>query len=981
MPEQVSFPAAGEQESWLRAGKSIEFPKQRPDSVDSKEWERLRTVEATSIAALTRNDVRSVGVAVRIVNAIITGPLRVAYATFSFEFSAINCDFQDEVDFSFCKFHGICAFRESRFHKAAKLNSVRASYDLQLDSTQFDEPVSLQAIEVQGRVFARGAHFKNANLTNAKFAKSVVFRALTNPGAPAVPTQFEGETSFSDAHFDSTAAFDGAQFLGKVDFSRCSIAGSALFRAVESDASWISARFAGETLFRECSIGGTADFRGAQFGEADTNFQLSKIGGGLYFRPAGEEPKLVCVHFGGNARFDGIQVGGRLGFDGAQLERSFSLEAAQIGGNVLCRAAWNSDTPIRFCGEANFRDTVIDGNGDFNGAEFHGNAIFSRTKFKGSAFFNSLKYKKKILRTAFLSTATFDDLDVQGLLSFLGVLFASTASFRRAQVKGNAFFGPAPLYEKLVTTKFRGDAIFNDAHFLSFADFSGALFRGQALLERVTIAGAAFFGPAERGDSVEACRFKQGLRFRDASVGGRAEFSAAGFKGVADFSGSKFGGVVAFNTLLRENRLLKTRVQGPIIFFRTDITDNLEMEGTEFSARATFESINVGRNVLLRAANFAAAGGRPAMLAPVEFKDVRFLDANIGGGADFKGATFSGDANFQRMKVGGPAIFGFLEKRDPEKKPTFHRVNFARAVLSGGADFDGVSVAHEFICTEATFGASSKFSRMYCGGNADFTLATVDGTATYQHSEFKGNLSLQDANIGIVNFGESSLDRTQFSGTVDLSGFSYTRFVGDWRQLLLRSPEDHLQPYVQVERVFRSAGYERDADEVFLARRYRERQLTKKRLLDQVRGRNGAGRLHALREFRVLLEDWIVGAIFNYGVASYRMLVVAFLLFILGALILSFPQALIPLAPNATAPVPLASNAIRLLRAIATFSATVLPGEKAAFLTQWKPSPFPIYKNSGLTFVQVSALLSWLMYACATISIASLAGLIKRKQT
>jgi uncharacterized protein YjbI with pentapeptide repeats len=981
MPDNVSFPPAGEQGSWLRAGKSIEFPKQRPDGVDSEEWERLRTIAAASIAALAGNDARSAGVAIRIVNAIITGPLRVAYATFPFEFAAINCDFQDEVDFSYCKFQGVCAFRESRFHKAAKLDSVRASYDLQLDATQFDESVSMQAIEVQGRVFARGTHFKNANLTDAKFAKSAVFRALINPGAPAIPTQFEGETSFSNAHFDSTASFDGAQFLAKVDFSRCSIAGSALFRAVESDATWISARFAGETLFRECSIGGTADFRGVQFGEADANFQLSKIGGGLYFRPAGEEPHLVCVHFGGNARFDGIQVGGRLGFDGAQLKRSFSLEAAQIRGNVLCRAVWNSDTPIRFCGEANFRDTAIEGSGDFNGAEFHGNAIFNRTKIKGSAFFNTLKYKKKLLRTVFLSTATFDDFDVQGLLSCLGVLFASTASFRRAQVKGNAFFGPAPLDEKLVTTKFRKEAIFSDAHFLSFADFSGALFRGQAILERVTIAGAAFFGPVERHDSVETCRFKQGLRFREASVGARADFSAAVFKGVADFSGSKFGGVVAFNTFVRKQRLWVTRIQGPIVFFRTDITDNLEMGGAEFSASANFESVNVRRNALLRAAEFPATDGQLAKLAAIEFKDARFLDANIGGVADFTGATFSGDANFQRMKVGGPAVFRPLEKRDPQKKPTFQRVNFAGAVLSGGADFDGVSVAGEFICTEATFGGSSRFSRMYCGENADLTLATVDGTATYQHSEFKRNLSLQDANIGIVNFGESGHDRTQFSGTVDLSGFSYTRFVGDWRQLLLHSPEHHLQPYVQVEKVFRSAGFERDADEVFLARRYRERQLTNKRLRSELRSRNGTSRLHALRELHVLLENWIVGGIFNYGVPSYRMLGVAFLLFILGVLILAFPQALIPLAPNATTPGPPGSIAIRLLRAIATFSATVLPGEKAAFLTQWKPSPCQIYKNSGLTFVQVSALLSWLMYACATISIASLAGLIKRKQT
>ena len=117
MPNELSCPAAGEQEAWLRAGKAIEFPTDKPDTIDAPAWEQTRTVPAIALAALVKNDARSSGVRVRIVNVIISGPLKITHAVFPFDFSFIDCEFQDEVDLSFCKFQGYCSFRGTHFRK------------------------------------------------------------------------------------------------------------------------------------------------------------------------------------------------------------------------------------------------------------------------------------------------------------------------------------------------------------------------------------------------------------------------------------------------------------------------------------------------------------------------------------------------------------------------------------------------------------------------------------------------------------------------------------------------------------------------------------------------------------------------------------------------------------------------------------------------------------------------------------------------
>ena len=52
MSKELSCPAVGEQESWLRAGKAIEFPADKPDTIEAPAWEQTRTFPAVALATL-----------------------------------------------------------------------------------------------------------------------------------------------------------------------------------------------------------------------------------------------------------------------------------------------------------------------------------------------------------------------------------------------------------------------------------------------------------------------------------------------------------------------------------------------------------------------------------------------------------------------------------------------------------------------------------------------------------------------------------------------------------------------------------------------------------------------------------------------------------------------------------------------------------------------------------------------------------------
>jgi uncharacterized protein YjbI with pentapeptide repeats len=982
MPDPPRYPrSAVETEQCLKNGKPIEFPKQRPDGVSETDWKALRTITAEALRSVFDKETREASVPVRLRNAIIAGELRLAYRHSKFEFCIIDSDIDGFADFSFFTFDGAVDFLSSRFHGGAKFDSSRFAYDLRVSEAVFDKQAGFQAVEIQGRLFAIGVRFENAHFTNAKFGKSAVFKSKVLERSPVVRTEFSGEAKFPDVRFDGTAEFDGAVFLGKADFSRSTFGGNANFKPAQlsemSEATPVE--FHAQALFRDVTINGSGDFRAVQFLD-EANFQRSRVGANFSFGIVKAKNGPLYASITGPALFDGVQINGRLVFEGSTLKARCSFESAHIGGNALFRGARESGVPTSFGAETSFLDAKIEGTADFSGAIFTGESNFRRTNIGGSAFFRTLERSSTPgppLRIEFRREVLWDDLSVAGSLFLQGCWFHKSCSFRRMQVGSNGFFGHVVANGAFVLSEFERDAVFADAHFGGGFNASGVQFRGKVVFDRSQIGGAVYFGPAEHEGTFKASLFSGGISARDAEFRGRADLSGALFLVEADFTRTKFGSGAFFSSLRRSGLTLPSKFVGERFrLYRAEIEGDLEFEGVEFDGPFDCEAVHVKGNAIFRSLQIRDGDLPPTeVLLTIFHKACKFMDASIDGVADFAGAVFVDTANFIRVKIGGPAFFRRLPKLQANALPAFQDVSFVGAVFSGGADFDGVHIVKNVSFTEAMFGASTRFSRMVCHGAASFDLAEIDGTLNFQRSLFKGAVTLRDARAGTVNFGASNEDVCVFEPGLDLRGFTYIRLVGDWKEIFRQLELNDLEPYSQLEKSFRNAGNERDADAVYLARHDAERRAIKRNVF----GGTTRNRASRVRSAARLAEDSILRWLFNYGVPSYRMVWVACLLVVAGILLSSNWHAL---AFGAKADSFLERpRTVRIFYGTVSFVDLLLHQSPESSLTRWKPSEQKCFRSWGPTYRQLSLVLSIAVYSSITLAAASLAGLIKRKQT
>jgi uncharacterized protein YjbI with pentapeptide repeats len=1010
------FPKSDEEKvAWLRLGRVIEYPKTVPPSFDAAAWDRVRTVRAETLLALFADKSKPCSVPIRLRHVIVEGDLRVNYAVCLFEVSIKeDSTFTSDVNFSYTKFQGVLDLRGATFAKGFKLDSASCSFDLQLDQTNFNGEASFARVSVEGRLTASGARFKKkASFGGLGCSKVASFHSLLKDHVAEVTT-FEDEANFSDSKWDATIGFDGVQFCGKLDFGRSVIEGNALFRpALLEDGKRLPVHFKGPVSFTDSSIGGSAVFDSTEF-DKDAEWRRSRIGRGLYLRGAKFGPDS-------KASFENIQIDGPVAGDGVHFGGACSFEAAQIKGNAVFRCNLDRAIQTKFLGGLNFRDSSIGGNANFGGAQFYAQktepeppaADFSRSHIGGAAFFGSIGRRDgKIFESKFVGKAFFDDISIEGTAGFAGCRFSSLAQFRRVQVGSSAFFATTDVGGKLAGTHFAGASDFREGHFHGSIDFSGAYFGGNAIWDRSVIEGAVFFRPVFIDPGVISVAFAGSASFRDAQISGVADFSGSDFCQEANFIRAKFGSSLFFSALKSPGgELVPTRFGGGLKMFRCQIAGDLAMDGSQHEALAELESVQVQGTLLCRAAWYPE-------IEPVRVKfgrGARFFAAIVNGTADFSGSDFEGSANFGYIKVGGSMVFRPPPNNWGGTSARFKDANFSGAIISGGAEFEGVHFAKSARFQEARIGGTFRIGRVEFGDRADFRRFEVQGDAhfssvSFDETDFEGShfgklcqfdsgsflkglnfsrvrvdgllilsamellgaFRLEDSSVSGVTF---ELDQEKSSARLNLKGFTFGRLNGDWRDLFRLIPDDpegksHLQAYTQLERYFRSVGYERDADDVYVARRNNEWQLLRDGVFRHPEP--GASRIHSLFRF---LEDSVVRYVFHYGMPSYRLIGVAFVLFLFGVAMLSLPCAV------RRGDMGIDSSSLtflqRVVQALAAFSASVIPG--ASKITDLRPSFERIYMN-GLTFTQGSASLGLLIYTCVSVSLASLAGLIKRKQ-
>jgi len=259
---------------------------------------------------------------------------------------------------------------------------------------------------------------------------------------------------------------------------------------------------------------------------------------------------------------------------------------------------------------------------------------------------------------------------------------------------------------------------------VTYADFHGAAFSGDASFDQATFGGAARFGGAIFGGAARfgGAAFRGDASFPEATFREDALFDEATFRRVARFHSAAFGGLASFQ-------------------------------------RATFGGVADFRKTTF----IGDAGFGEAVLGG----DAWFDNAAFGGEASFNRATFIGDTGFGETVFGGDAWFD---------KATFRRgVSFEGATFTGGVWFG-----------ETAFTGGAGFGEAVFGGDAWFDKATFRRGASFDEAAFGGDAGFGGAAFtGGVWFGDATFrggaDALHFEQTRILSPGASHMWPTGWR--------------------------------------------------------------------------------------------------------------------------------------------------------------------------------------------------------
>jgi hypothetical protein len=419
-------------------------------------------------------------------HAILRGPLDLRYRCIEHELRITNCTFEGSANFSYSSFKAASDFSRSNFKAAPDFQSATFQFDLQLTGTVFE---------------AGDVRWSRANIRQQLLAEGVIFRSAAN------------------AHFDNSscgdlALFTHAEFRGSADFSGIHIARSAMFS-------------------------------GSRFGK-DANFVNARVDGDLSFAvSAGGYPG---ASFDSDVRFDGIYILGRGNFRGVEFRGDASFLWADIKGPSSFGTDELGLNAAHFEGAADFRDSVLNGDGDFDGVVFAEEAKFSSVRCGGTLTFKSAEMR---------GPAKFDGISVDEELNFEDARFLSAAApalFEKASVNSSLFFSRAQFNNGASLEGMRVEgavAQFNDAQFSNPTSFAATSFSGSCefLGTRFLKGSRPLFDGAHFGCgcSFDRAEFADDVRCRAVEFKGEASFQGTDFQAIADFSISHFEDIARFD--------------------------------------------------------------------------------------------------------------------------------------------------------------------------------------------------------------------------------------------------------------------------------------------------------------------------------------------------------------------------------------------------------------------------------------------------
>jgi uncharacterized protein YjbI with pentapeptide repeats len=570
---------------------------------------------------------------------------------------------------------------------------------------------------------------------------------------------------------------------------------------------------------------------------------------------------------------------------------------------------------------------------DFSCATFKRKLDLSHTAFGQGADLSNviLEYDANLTKTYFdAGQANFLDLQARGTFVADGARFARgvEAMFHRARFEKAASFKG---------TQFESGANFIETKILGSATFEQAQFNSRdepAKFETAEIDHDAHF---------ESVIFRGDARFMQTQIGGNALFYGAAFAGRTEFIRAQVGGLCGF---------------GPVTFNRSLSFNSASLNG----------GISFGNS----------------RKAVTEFKgDADFMHAKIAS-CDFQLAIFTGRALFVAAEIGRAIFRGALFQKGSD--PSFRGAHFMNEALFQGAVF--ADKANFMDCHFASMAHFSREERSHEGicfpgaafHEASFNHAQFEADGQFEETIFHGNANFRETTARVLLFSSTGHVRgvSQFQGKTDLRGCTYDSIQADWKTLLGRfvgatNPQLYdRQPYLQLERSYRQAGRDHDADDIYLCRQLVER-----------------GQKRAAHQRGPWLKSFLHGFIANYGVRPYRLLVIPIILLALGTIVLSRPNAVsmkreaVEVSPPAAQERPTKSSpeseGYSRWGLAARLSFRIFIPVELPLASHWEPSDGHLLEY--VRFSDVATVLKIGGWILVPLGVAALTGLLRTKPT
>jgi hypothetical protein len=392
---QTASQTLSQAENWVvqqvAKGQEADLKKQFPDEKDRKLsahfLEQLLTGELPGLK-LDRHGVR-------ILWAVVDGPIDLSNAEIPCEVDLKACQFKDRVNFNFAHFKAGVSFYQGTFKEKAGFNTMKVDGTAVFEEAKFEALADFTATGIGIQFNADRASFTNrASFNGMKVGQTAFFREAV----------FDGQADFGLAEITGNFEANSARFQKYASFKSMKVKGDAIFNAIkESQRSpgkpGEPAVFAGGVSFIGADMSG--DFRAieAKF-QDEASFSVMKVGGDARFEKAIFEgpANFIETHVAGSLRaswaqfknkdkdkdnlfsFDSINVGAAF-FSNAVFEGPVNFLWAEIGNNFQANDA-------KFKKETQFSGMRVGGDGLFRNVKFADQVAFRRTDFGGLNLFS-----------------------------------------------------------------------------------------------------------------------------------------------------------------------------------------------------------------------------------------------------------------------------------------------------------------------------------------------------------------------------------------------------------------------------------------------------------------------------------------------------------------------------------------------------------------------------------------------------------------